>query len=401
MKSLRWQMLVAMGMVIAVTWCISIAMFFSYLSAGQSNPWHESLDAMGDRLVRILPSDWVGSNGSSQASAPPVASQSASPAVARVVPPAPIRSDARTQSSETAGLLTAMVLNTFELAIVGLLLWLAVVGSLKPLTALSASLSQRSAYDPAPLESHTLPAELRPLIRAFNSLLQRVDVAMRAQRQFIADAAHELRTPLAALHVHAEVARRAASVEAKDDAIVKLLEVSRRAQRLSEQLLDLARLEAGLHTSSFLAADLFVLSKHVISEFSVQAQSAGAKLSLLGESCKTRCDVDEIGILIRNVIDNAIQHGGAPGEIEIECAYLIRNDKRCASIEVRDNGPGVPASESSAIFERFYRASSSTGRGSGIGLSLVAGIADLHGATIETGSGKGGRGFSIRIVFPG
>jgi signal transduction histidine kinase len=205
---------------------------------------------------------------------------------------------------------------------------------------------------------------------------------------------------LAALHVQTEVALRAETLGRKDEALRKLLDISHRTHRLAEQLLDLARLDTGLHSTGLLNVDLLELSGHVISEFSIQADSRGTRLLLAGSPCLVRCDVDEIGILIRNLVDNAIRHGRAGGTVEIRCGHVARGHARHPTLEVRDDGPGVPEEERAAIFTRFYRASGSVAQGSGIGLSLVAGIAELHDARIETGAGKDGRGFSIRILFP-
>jgi signal transduction histidine kinase len=107
-----------------------------------------------------------------------------------------------------------------------------------------------------------------------------------------------------------------------------------------------------------------------------------------------------MGILIRNLVDNAIRHGHDGGTVEIRCGHVVWSGTRRPMLEVVDDGPGVPEEERAAIFGRFYRASGGVGKGSGIGLSLVAGIAELHDALIETGEGKDGRGFSIRILFP-
>jgi signal transduction histidine kinase len=375
MKSLRLRMLAALGLVIALAWGISITMFVSYLNSGLSSPWRMNLHSFGERLTRVLPVDWVIHDTAEHL-------------------------ERTGEPSEPAGILTAMVLNTAELALVGIVMWIAMVITLRPLKTMSNSLGQRSAFDSTPLAVQSIPDEVKPLIVAFNSLLNRVEVAMRSERQFIADAAHELRTPLAALHVHAEVALRATTASAKDEALVKLLDVSHRTQRLAEQLLDLARLEAGLHSTGFNDSDLVSLARHVISEFRIQAEARGTDITLSGEACMVRCDVDEIGILLRNLIDNAMRHGGEFGTVEVTCAYRQRGGVRRATLEVRDDGPGVPELEREAIFQRFYRVAGSTARGSGIGLSLVAGIAELHGASIETEASHNDRGLVVRIVFP-
>jgi len=380
MKSLQWRMLAALGLVIVLAWSISIAMFAAVLVSGRANFWHEHLDQLGQTLVGSLPDNLKPEDAAARAAAPAAAGYLA-------------------RNGDPGGILTAMLLNTVELAIVGLLMWWAVVASLRPLKAMSAEIQRRKAFDATPLPTGRVPTELRPLIGAFNTLLGRVDDAMKAEHQFIADAAHELRTPLAALHVQADVALLATTLERKDEALRKLLDIAQRSHRLAEQLLDLARLDAGLHALSVQRIDLLELANHVVSEFAVRAADRGTRLSIDGTSCWVHCDVDEVGILIRNLVDNALRHGRADGTVEVTCSHLVRDDGMHPVLEVVDDGPGVPQSEREAIFERFYRAQGSVVRGSGIGLSLVARIAELHEASIEAGTGTGGVGLRVRVVF--
>jgi signal transduction histidine kinase len=375
MKSLQWRMLAALGLVIAFAWAISIMMFVSYLTEGQSNAWRTGLHTLGEKLVGVLPDE--------------------------AIPPAPVATPPKgMESSEPASTLTAMVLNTVELGLVGLLTWLTLMAALRPLRAISAGLAQRDPYDSTPLPVHQVPTELRPLITAFNALLGRVDTAMRAERQFIADAAHELRTPLAALHVQAEVALAAGTLQEKDHALERLLDVSHRTHRLAEQLLDLARLDAGLHSSGMVPADLLELSRHVLSEFRVQAAERNIRLNLEGDACLIRCDVDEVGILIRNLVDNAIRHGNVGGQVTVTCRGASAANDQQAELIVTDDGPGVPDADLKAIFDRFYRAPGTVTQGSGIGLSLVAGIAALHGATAEASRAGRHGGLRVAVTFP-
>lgn len=381
MKSLQGRMLAAVGLVIVFAWALSIAMLLSYLDSGNPTRWQVGLDDFGNRMIQALP--------------------------ARLTPattPTKVAPDARTAADTSgrgpASLLTAIVLNTAELALVGLLAWWALMAAFRPMRAMSKDIARRNPYDTAPLSTQHVPAELRPLIDAFNGLLARVDTAMRAERQFIADAAHELRTPLAALHVQAEVALAASSMPARDDALGKLIEVSHRTHRLAEQLLDLARLDAGLHANAMAPADLLHLARHVTSEFSIQADDRGMTIHLAGESVEVACDVDEIGILLRNLVDNALRHGRPGGRVDVWCGWVHRAGRRCPMIEVTDDGPGVPKAELAAIFERFYRVTGTTTEGSGIGLSLVSGIAALHGAAVEACRATAEGGLQVRIVFP-
>jgi two-component system, OmpR family, sensor histidine kinase QseC len=392
MRSLQWRMLAALGLVIALAWGISIAMFVSYLTAGPSNAWISNLHSLGAVLVRVLPDEWA------QTRRPQAETTQATTSHQQKKPAAPPTSP--NPGSDPEGILIAMFLNTIELVIVGTLMWWAVVASLRPLRAMSEDIAVRKALDSTTLPIEKVPHELHPLILAFNSLLLRVDDAMRAERQFVADAAHELRTPLAALHMQGEVALHAQTLDRKDEALKKLLDVSRRTHRLADQLLDLARLDAGLHSTGPHETNLLELSRHVISEFSVQADNRHTRLLLSGTPCMVKCDVDEMGILIRNLVDNAIRHGREFGTVDIFCGYRVRGDLRHPMLEVRDDGPGVAEEERHAIFSRFYRATGTQAQGSGIGLSLVAGIAALHEAIIETQTGEDGRGLRIRIIFP-
>jgi signal transduction histidine kinase len=297
------------------------------------------------------------------------------------------------------GIFTAMPLNTLQLLIVGLLMWWAFRASLRPLTAMAEILRQRDPFDATTISTSSVPTEIRPLIEAFNALLKRVDSAVQAERQFIADAAHELRTPLAALHAQAEVALRAPTSEQKHAALMKLLAVSQRSTRLSEQLLDLARLDAGLHGNAGQRVELSALVFHVASEFEIAAERYGARIILDTGPCQIECDVDEIGILIRNLVDNALRYGGENGQVKMRCGYVQRGDRQHAFLEVADSGLGVPEEQREAIFKRFHRVPGSGIRGSGIGLSLVAAIAGLHGASIEVSDGLEGRGLCVRVLF--
>lgn len=396
MRSLQWRMLAALTLVIMIAWAISIGMFVSYLTPGSSNAWRAGMASLGDSVASVLPKAWVRplAPASTDVSHEEAKSTSVSGPMPRPTPRYGRLEPGR------GSILTALVLNTAELGIVGLLMWWAVVTSLRPLRSISDGLSRRRAFDPQPLPAHQVPTELRPLISAFNSLLGRVDQAMNAERQFIADAAHELRTPLAALHVQADVALGARTIDDKDDAIRKLLDISHRTHRLADQLLDLARLDAGLHAVTLQSLNLLDVCQHVLSEFSVQANMRGTQLVLTGEGCLARCDIDEIGILIRNLVDNALIHGQDGGVVEVHCGYIVRDQQRRPVIHVQDDGPGIDATEHEAVFSRFYRGKDVVARGSGIGLALVASVAKLHDAHLETGQGPAERGFLVRVILP-
>ena len=278
-------------------------------------------------------------------------------------------------------------------------IWVVVRWSLSPVTALRANLLGRQPLDLTPLPTADMPTEVRPLVDSFNSLLARVDDAVQNERRFTADAAHELRTPLAVLAAHADVALRATTLEDKDIALRRLSSGVQRSARLSEQLLDLARLDAGANGHGLGRVDLSELVVIVVRDFEVIARDRKQHVLLQTEPGTILGDVDQLGILLRNLIDNAVRHAGENGQVAVTCRPARSNGVQGMRLEVADDGPGVPEQERARIFDRFYRVPGNAGRGSGIGLSLVARIAQSHNATIEMGSGLQGRGFSIAVFF--
>ncbi|WP_115552407.1 ATP-binding protein [Xanthomonas arboricola] len=302
----------------------------------------------------------------------------------------------------------ALALATVLVVVAGVVMWCVVRRSLQPVRALGKALRRRKSLDLAPLPLSKLPREIHALVASFNHLLERLDAAIEGERRFIGDAAHELRTPLSALQAQAEIALGAQDLQSKNQALLKLLRVAKRSTRLSEQLLDLARLNAGRSASMHQPTELSMLVHHIAQEFEVHARQNGRALYLDIHSCVVACNVDDIGILLRNLVDNAMRYTPEGGNILISCGYIADATSEDGAetvsevfLQVADDGPGVPESEREAIFVRFHRVAGTPVRGSGIGLSLVAGIVDLHQARIETGPGLSGRGFSVRIVFPG
>ena len=392
MRSLQARMLATLGAIVVLSWAASIWIIVALMFHGKDSALEHELTHFGAQLLAALPD--------------PIERQIATVDAAHLRARRNARAhdqaavDAESPRAELERTLTAIVLNTSQLAILGLLMWLAVRTSLRPLRAISHAIAQRKGLDMEPLPLQQVPDEIRPLVTSFNTLLARVEKAVQAERDFVADAAHELRTPLSALHAYAEVALRATTLESKDAALQRLLETARRSNRLAEQLLDLARLDAGISSAAYHQVEMAELITHVLDEFSMQAEARHINLQVEAAPCVLRCDVDAVGILIRNLVDNAIRYGRLHGTVEVSCGYCLRADQLHPFVQVSDDGPGVPEEARAAIFERFYRVSGNAVQGSGIGLSLVAGIARLHEARIETCEGGDGRGLCIRVLFP-
>lgn len=292
--------------------------------------------------------------------------------------------------------LTALAAMTAVLVLVALLLLHALDRSLRPLSVIERALLRRKDFDLTPLPVAALPVELRPLVTSFNHLLVQLDKAVANERRFLGDAAHELRTPLSVLQAHVDVALHARSDAERAEALQMLQQGVRRSARMAEQLLDVARLDAMSCSISTEALDLAVLVEHVVHEYTYHAQRLGCTLVSEKAPAWVEGNLDELATLLRNLLDNAVRFARDGGQVAVTCGVGPEGPW----LSVADDGPGVPEAERAAIFQRFYRLPGSQGRGSGIGLSLVAAIARLHDARIETGSGLAGQGFAVRIAFP-
>ena len=293
-------------------------------------------------------------------------------------------------------LLAAIV--TFALLAVAI--WIVIRASLRSVDRIQEIIQARRSFDLEPLPNTELPCELQPLVDSFNRLLAQLSASLEGERRFIADAAHELRTPLAALTAHAELALNARDGRSEREALLKLMAVVKRSSRLCEQLLDLARIDARPEANGPQPIELHELVLLVARDYEVMASKKQQTLSLQVEPCAMKGYIDELGILIRNLIDNALRYAGEGGRIEIVCQNAIGDGgAKEVRLRVADDGPGVPTEERARIFDRFYRVAGSGDRGSGIGLSLVARIAQVHEASVDVSEGIAGRGFGITVRF--
>lgn len=298
-----------------------------------------------------------------------------------------------------SGLVSALAGMVLMFALLGLAIWRVILTSLKPVNDVCAQLQREPALDFTPVALDHLPEELRPLVAAFNRTLERLGRALEGERRFIADAAHELRTPLAVMAVQAQVALDADTLEDKDGALNQLSAGVARAARLSAQLLDLARADASAGRAHHVAVDLAQLLDLLLDDLQFVAASKHQRMSLRTEPCVVRCDANAIGTLVRNLLDNALRYTQEHGRIDLACKRVNVQgaDKIC--LTVADNGPGVAPDQRTRIFHRFYRIAGNAHRGSGIGLSLVQRIAHAHGAAIVLDHGLDGRGLAVAIYF--
>jgi two-component system sensor histidine kinase QseC len=299
-------------------------------------------------------------------------------------------------------LATAIVTNlltplALALPVLGGLVWLAVRWSTRPLAALRAQVVERAPGNLAPLDVVDPPAEVAPLVASLNRLLDRVRASIDSERRFTADAAHELRTPIAAVRAHAEVARAATNENERRAALDSLLAGCDRAAHAIDQLLTLARLDPGDPREQSGSCDLRTVARETVAELAPAAVAKGLDVELTpGPPAVVRGSRGLLGILIRNVVDNAVRYSAAGGGIRVD---VIR-DSGAVRLTVTDEGPSIPAAHRQALGERFFRVPGTHEPGTGLGLSIVRRIAELHRANVEFRDGPGGRGLSVVVEFP-
>ena len=295
-------------------------------------------------------------------------------------------------------ILLAMVAPQFALAaIASLLAWLGVSRGLKPLTDLAKQIESRDQNNLSPVPQTGLPREARVLASRINELLARLGSAIRAQKRFVADAAHQLRTPLAAVTLQVERAERAPDVATQREALQALHRSVERAGRMARQLLSLARTDPeAIHTVELEQLDLVALARRVGEEWIPQALKRDIDFGLIAAPGAVTITGDErlLGEALSNLIDNALRYTGSGGRVSV----IVESDPQ-PTLSVQDDGPGIPEDERVRIFERFYRVEGSAGDGCGLGLAIVEEIARLHGSTVEVSSGPDGRGSRFSIAF--
>ena len=267
-----------------------------------------------------------------------------------------------------------------------------------PVDRVRAQVARRQPQDLFAVDEADLPAEVQPLVRELNALFERVRRAFAAQQDFVADAAHELRSPLAALKLQAQGLRRAADDAARERAVARLESGIDRAARLVEQLLVLARQEAA--ASPMAPVDLRQVARLALADVAASAQARGIDAGLL-DGAPTTCTVlgvaEELRLMLRNLLDNAIKYTPEGGCVDV----ALSQDEAGTCLRVEDSGPGVPEAERERVLGRFYRSpqSAQQAAGSGLGLAIVQAIAERHGAALVLErSGRLG-GLCVRVGF--
>ncbi|MGE0875398.1 MAG: sensor histidine kinase [Burkholderiales bacterium] len=283
------------------------------------------------------------------------------------------------------------------IALAALVVWLGVVRGLRPLERLQHSVASRSQLDRSPVPQGGVPAEVGPLVHAINALLARLDAALTLQSRFVADAAHQLKTPIAALRAQFELALREEGPAAMRRALREAQHGIDRLERLSSQLLSLARNEPEAAGSIVLVAvDLNALALEAASAWVPEAIRRGVDLGFEGAAAPVMVRGDPVRLreLFDNLLDNAVRYSPTGGRV------TLRVHAAPVAVEIGDDGPGIPPEERERVFERFHRLLGSSSDGSGLGLAIAREIARVHGATIALAEDVDGIGNAFTVSFP-
>jgi two-component system, OmpR family, sensor histidine kinase TctE len=295
-------------------------------------------------------------------------------------------------------ILVSVLVSTIGIALGSIALaWFGVTRSLQPLEKLRTELLRRVPIDLRPLEEVGSPVEIYPLLNAFNGLLRHLRDANSMQQRFLADAAHQLRTPLAGLQMHLELLARR---ELPSDVRVELDRMhgaTVRASRLAKQLLALAKAEGVPDESrEHEILDLRTLASAAAQDWALRAFNEKIDLGFNLQQAIVLGDPLLLPELLDNLIDNALRYTPVNGQVTVTTGY--END--VPFLNVTDTGPGIPLAERTKVLERFYRIAGTSGDGSGLGLAIVREVVERHGARLHIdGSGEHG-GTDIRIDFP-
>jgi two-component system sensor histidine kinase TctE len=282
--------------------------------------------------------------------------------------------------------------------IAGLLVWMGVARGLAPLRQLRAAVAARSHRDLSPVAAGEVPAEVHPLLAALNELLARLSEVLSFQNRFIADAAHQLRTPVAGLKAHIEVALREEDPAQMRQSLAHLYTSVERLSRLVAQLLSLARNEPNtVKALDLVPLDLGELACDVTMEWVPEAYRRNIDLGFEGPPAPVHIRGDAVRLteLLTNLLDNAIRYSRDGGRVTVRV-----QDAPTPTLSVSDDGPTIPAAERTRVFERFHRLLGTHEDGSGLGLAIVREIATLHAASIVLDEDSDGVGNRFSVAFP-
>ncbi len=279
----------------------------------------------------------------------------------------------------------------------GIAVWFGIKQGLFPLQQLSKTLASRSAMDLSPVSESTAPIEVRPLVEAINGLLKMLNEEIERERRFVANAAHQLRTPLAGLKTYADLAIKMNEDPSVSSVLGQLHTGVNRMSNLIVRLLTLARSEPGVASqAAWQTTDISEIVSSVTEDLVPLSIEKKVDLGFESPSEAIFIEGDPVGLreLVTNIIENAIIYNQPGGKVTVRLSNTVS-----PTLSVEDNGPGIPEKERELVFERFYRILRDGAAGSGLGLSIVREIANSHGAKVEVKDSTGGIGACFTVTF--
>jgi two-component system sensor histidine kinase QseC len=280
----------------------------------------------------------------------------------------------------------------------GVLVWFIISIALRSVTRVTNEISNRASTFLEPVQLTEIPDEIKPLVAELNQLFIRLKLAFERNKRFAADAAHELRTPLAALKTHVQVALKATDEQDRNKALQKVIESVDRSSHVVAQLLTLSRLGEEEGLSDIRPVAMHKLTVEIMAYLAPQALEKNVEIELTPNPRELFVMGNDIalGIMIRNIVDNAIRYTPPKGEVKVS----IVDEEDWIIFRVVDTGPGIPPDLRERVFERFYRILGTKASGSGLGLAIVNQIASLHHAEVRLETPKSGTGLQFDVAFP-
>ena len=286
-----------------------------------------------------------------------------------------------------------------SLPFLGLMIWVGIGRGLRPVQRVAEEVVRRDPHHLESMDVGPVPSEIRPLVQGLNNLFDRLKSALETERRFTDDAAHELRTPLAALKTQAQVSLRATDNEEKQQALQNVVNSVDRATHLVEQMLILARLDPSTDVLVKERINLNELAAEVIAQLVPSAMKRNTNIEITGnEDTFVYADPVSLSIMIRNLVDNAIRYTGDNGEVIVN---IDKSQPDQVVLSVSDTGPGIEEELRERVFDRFYRVTGNSSIGCGLGLSIVKRIADLNNLRVELENKKDGNGLVASVHFVG
>lgn len=312
--------------------------------------------------------------------------------VIQVAQPMKVRNDMALEAVSKLLLPLALLL-----PVLSMLIWIVVSRGLEPLKRLASAVAKRTPTTLDPLPERDVPQEAMSLVRSLNDLLGRLEEAIASQRTFIADAAHELRTPIAALQLQTQLLERAQSEGEKQALLQDLKSGVSRSAHVVQQLLTLARQDPEVASRPCGEVKLGELARSTVVELAVLAEAKGVDLGLaaVDDRAVVQGDPESLRVALGNLLDNALRYTPGNGRVNVSAAVDAEGRPY---LEVADSGPGIPRADRPRVFDRFFRGEGIQQPGTGLGLSIVKAIADRHGAAVIL-DGAEEEGLLVRIVF--